>query len=433
MKCSAIYHFISSFFIALWATLFFLPLSLMIPKKNGRITVIGRERGTFSDNAKHIFLFLHEHTAAAFSCIFLTSSHKTMAQLRQYSLPCLFYPSCKGAYWLLTSEFVLMDSAEWIHGGKFQLSRASKTIQLWHGAPLKEIELPLFRRRLEKLPVALRFLLKIQKKIIGRYPQYYALLSTSDYFTRKAFSTSFKAKHFLDFGYPRNDSIFKARKDSKQHSSLWINCDQQAMERVKEARTDRQTIILYAPTFRSDLSPPFAENILSLQTLNTFSKNNNFLFIMKLHPLMANQIHGEDFSHICHYNPKSDIYPALPLMDCLVTDYSSIYFDYLLLDRPILFFAYDLQHYRQDERNLLFEYQKMAPGTICNNQQELFNALLELTEDPWQTERKKVRNRVFDYVDDKAGARILEFLESTSAIQKGSDTTVASNNQPHPN
>ncbi len=154
---------------------------------------------------------------------------------------------------------------------------------------------------------------------------------------------------------------------------------------------------------------------------------------MKLHPLMANQIHGEDFSHICYYNPQNDIYPALPLMDCLVTDYSSIYFDYLLLDRPILFFAYDLQHYRQDERNLLFEYQEMAPGTICNNQQELLNALLELTEDPWQTERKKVRNRVFDYVDDKAGARILEFLENTSTIQKGNNTTVASNDKPHPN
>ena len=304
-----------------------------------------------------------------------------------------------------------MDSAEWISGGKFQLASGSKTIQLWHGAPLKEIELPLHGKRLQKLSLLPRFILQIQKKMIGRYPEYYALITTSNFFTKTAFSSAFKAGYFLECGYPRNDAMLKARGDNERHSSLWINCDHDALQKIDAARRNQLRIILYAPTFRSDLSSPFAEH-LSLQSLDNYASIHNFLFIMKLHPLMAGQIQVNNFSHIIHYDPAADIYPALPLMDCLITDYSSIYFDYLLLDKPIIFFPYDLQHYVTDERTLLFDYTEMTPGKLCNTQEELQAALLEPDTEYWEGRRKEVRDKVFDHNDDQAGTRLFRFLTS---------------------
>ncbi|MFV9644277.1 MAG: CDP-glycerol glycerophosphotransferase family protein [Desulfobacterales bacterium] len=412
------YHFFALMFSALVATVFFLPLSLVIPKKKGRIVVIGRERGTFSDNTKHFFLFLQGNTNSVFSAVFLSSNRKTIAQLRRHFLPCLFYPSLRGLYWLLTAEFIIMDNAEWISGGKFQLTAGSKLIQLWHGAPLKEIELPMHQRRLQRLSFLYRLVLQAQKKIIGRYPDYYAIVSTSEFFTQKVFSSAFRARHFVEYGYPRNDAILKAQGDSRHNSPIWINCDMQALQVIDKARDNSLRTILYAPTFRSDLSSPFSEH-LSLQDLNNFASAHKILLVMKLHPYMANQVHTQNLSHIVHYAPECDIYPALSLIDCLVTDYSSIYFDYLLLDRPIIFFPYDFDHYIADERKLLFDYIDMAPGQLCKTRIDLQSALSAPDTEYWATRRNEVRNKVFNHLDDKAGQRLYNFLRDKSLQHKG--------------
>ncbi|OQX58560.1 hypothetical protein B5M50_04200 [candidate division KSB1 bacterium 4484_219] len=409
-----LYQFFTLFLSAIFATLFFRPLSYFVPKKKGRVVVIGREGGTFSDNAKHFFLFLYENSTSVFSAVFLTSNRKTFSQLRHYSLPCLMYPGLSALYWLLTAEFVIMDSADWISGGKFQLTVRSKTVQLWHGAPLKEIGLPLYRRRLRGRSLIFRLVLQFQKKITGRYPDNYIFLSTSEFFTQKVFLNAFKARNFVEYGYPRNDAILKAQRDRHRNSLLWINCDPKALQLIDKARDDHLRIILYAPTFRSNLSSPFSDNILSLHGLNNFVSAHKILLVMKLHPFMAGQVHAENLTHIVHYVPECDIYPALSLVDCLITDYSSIYFDYLLLDRPIIFFPYDFDKYVEDDRKLFFDYIEMAPGKICENQVELQEAMLMSDTVYWATRRGEVRDKVFDHFDDNAGQRLYDFLRESS-------------------
>ena len=81
--------------------------------------------------------------------------------------------------------------------------------------------------------------------------------------------------------------------------------------------------------------------------------------------LLAGGRVAADLPNVIHYDPTADVYPALADVDLLVTDYSSIYFDFLLLDRPIVFFANDLDLYLRRERHLLFEYRDMTPGPIA--------------------------------------------------------------------
>lgn len=135
------------------------------------------------------------------------------------------------------------------------------------------------------------------------------------------------------------------------------------------------------------------------------------LIIMKLHPTM--QISAVDASHQCilHYNPSADIYPALSLFDILITNYSSIYFDYLLLDRPIIFFPYDFEQYISEEKKLLFDYHDMAPGPICATQAEVETAILQTSSNLFSKERADVLKLVFTHCDARASSRLWEIIQ----------------------
>ena len=77
----------------------------------------------------------------------------------------------------------------------------------------------------------------------------------------------------------------------------------------------------------------------------------------------------------------ADVYTFLSEVDILITDYSSIYFDYLLWERPIIFFPYDLEYYRDEDRGLIFEYDEYTPGPKIFNAKELENVLSKGIDD----------------------------------------------------
>jgi CDP-glycerol glycerophosphotransferase len=399
---------------ALLAWLFLFPLTRVVPRRKNRFLVIGRNSKYFTDNAKHFFLFLTTLPQTEAEPVFLTRDRATHAMLREAGLATVFFPGWQAMFQLLTAEYIVVDNGDWIEQGKFQLSRGAGIIQLWHGAPLKEIELPLRDRTWQKLPGLLRFFLRIQKIITGRYSQVDFLISTSEFFTDQAFKTAFHSRRVINTGYPRNDAILRCRGERKMTDPVWLNTDQAIISRLITADTCQQTgqlkKVLYAPTFRNSMASPFTQNILDLTRLDRFAEKNSLLFVMKLHPLMAETLPAGKYQNILCYAPLADIYPALSLFDVLITDYSSIYFDFLLLDRPLIFFSYDYDAYLREDRRLLFDYQQMAPGMICSCQQEVEQALLRTARDDFTEKRKEVQRLVFDDSDCKASQRIWQAI-----------------------
>ena len=167
------------------------------------------------------------------------------------------------------------------------------------------------------------------------------------------------------------------------------------------------------PTFR-DSGRDFLK-FLDLTTFNKFGLINNLLFIFKLHPdtLIKKR---ESLNNILFYESSKDIYPILPLSDLLITDYSSIYTDYLFLNKPILFFPFDKEEYIKNDRAFQFDYDEFTPGPKAYNQQELERLILNiLNDDHFANQRDKIKKLAFKYDDDKASERI--FYE----IMKGYD------------
>ncbi len=93
-------------------------------------------------------------------------------------------------------------------------------------------------------------------------------------------------------------------------------------------------------------------------------KKNKIVIVTKLH--FASKMFHNDFitdnDLLINLDESLDVYPILKESDLLITDYSSVYFDYLYLDREIVFYPYDLDYYKNDDRGLMFEYNEFTPG-----------------------------------------------------------------------
>ena len=205
--------------------------------------------------------------------------------------------------------------------------------------------------------------------------------STSNWTNETNFKSIFSAKEFLNLGYPRNDIFFK----DEDNLDLMF-CDKQVYEIVKNNNYNK--IILYMPTHRENST----KIALDLNKLNKKLQEINSLFIIKLHPFVLEfykHTYKELFSNIVFHNANGDIYPLLKYVDVLVSDYSSIVYDFLLLNKPIIFYNYDIDEYKKNV-SLLFDYNEFSPGIKVETQDELENSFLQ--ENLYFKQREKIKN-----------------------------------------
>ena len=135
------------------------------------------------------------------------------------------------------------------------------------------------------------------------------------------------------------------------------------------------------PTWR-DNGRNFIETAgFDLSILNNILIKNNELFIFKLHSkTIINLEKIKNYSNIIVLNNSYDIYPILPFTDMLITDYSSIYTDYLLLKKDIVIFDFDKEEYMSKDRDLLLDFDKYTPGTRAHNFSELCSIISNHTD-----------------------------------------------------
>ena len=130
----------------------------------------------------------------------------------------------------------------------------------------------------------------------------------------------------------------------------------------------------------------------------------------------------KEYSHIQYMSHQKalDINRILYHIDVLITDYSSIFYDFLVLDRPVIFSPFDLEEYQRIDRELYENYTDAVPGPVCKNWNEVIIELEKYfsNEDSYQTERKSVFNQFFKYSDKQNSERIINtitnYLNSTA-------------------
>lgn len=377
--------------------LFIAPIALLIPKRKDWVAVIGRQNGQFLDNAKYFFLQA-DANEPSMRFVFITERIDVVNNIQKHGLEAIRYPSLQGAWFMLRCSNVVVDEASWYARFRFFLLFGAKKIQLWHGVGCKWVEAKLWKHHIGKYrwlshPIILNTRL-IAYWIVGRRIKYSVVLCTSDFYRKEVFEPAFMAKIFLVAGYPRNDF---AQSLTGKHSELACsNIDKNIRISLSDWIKQGKRLVLITPTFRDSGSVPMQLNREILDEIDAFAEKNNIEFIFKFHPLEKNTdyISGKHF-HIC--NRDSDVYPLFPYLSALVTDYSSISMDFLLVDKPLLFLIPKNDDYVEKDRELQFDPHSMMPGPFVPDWSSLQTALLnEWSHDNYASERASLLSKAFD-------------------------------------
>ena len=199
------------------------------------------------------------------------------------------------------------------------------------------------------------------------------------------------------FGIPRTDALAPSpRRDAAEREM-----------RARLGLTDNRTTILYAPTFRgADLKGVRAPELLDIAALHRVL-GDQYRLILRLHPFVksAMRIPDEARDFVVDASREPDVNEVMLAADILVTDYSSIIFEYSLLNRPMAFLAPDLDAYER-ERGFFFDYRSGVPGPVVDTTEQLITWINAKAFDLQRVANFATES--FDVMDGHATERLVE-------------------------
>lgn len=211
------------------------------------------------------------------------------------------------------------------------------------------------------------------------------------------------------FGLAKNTAIVKPLGVSRTDRYFKENARQSAIQSIEESgiRLNGRKIILYAPTFRGDIRSAKAP---VLPDLSLFYERfrNDYVLLIKQHPFIKDKIEvpAEYVDFAMEISDKVLTEELILASDILITDYSSIIFEYALMQRPILFFAYDLEDY-YDERGFYYPYENFVPGPVLRSTEEIIHQIEHIKQ--FDIEKLKgFRQQYMSGCDGCSTKRILE-------------------------
>lgn len=369
------------------------------PKKDNCVIFMGRIGGALIDNVKYAYLDCVRHFPEL-AGYFLTHDPAQRDLLARHNLPVLLFPDPDAVQICARASVVVSDDFWWrAHSPVHALLQEARTFQLWHGIPLKAIGFP-------EIESSVNMTAEKAEYLRANYSGYDAVLSTSPHFTKHAFARAFGASDFPELGYPRNDGML--RPPDKYDM---LNVDAELYGELRQRRKDGWRVVFYMPTFRDTGGDPFTDGALTPNRLVDFADKNKVVFVCKFHPYVQARISSNAGAvRVCASH--TDPYPLLRLADALVTDYSSIYFDYLLLRRPIVFFQYDHEAYVTRNRELMLDMDAVTPGSKAADEDALYRVLAQVLDegDPYAWERDELLRLSFAHQDAGSGRRVNEYV-----------------------
>lgn len=303
------------------------------------------------------------------------------------------YKKClaKAKYWIFNYKI-----PDFLYPKKNQIF-----VQCWHGTPLKRLGCDL-----EHFDNVLNTIDGIKKRYKIEASKFTYFISPSKFASEK-FISAWNLKEIgkeniiVEEGYPRNDFLFNYKEK-----------DVQQIRKKLGIENDNRKIILYAPTYRSDqhqtgLGYVYKEEIDFKKMEEKFGKE--YLILFRPHYFIANSFDFDKYKGFV-YNVANidDINELYIISDILITDYSSVFFDYANLKRPMIFFMYDLEHYKNESNGFYIDLNEL-PGPIVETQEDLEKSIEDVDFNIGSSKKYKEFNEKYNYLDDgNASKRVIE-------------------------
>jgi len=359
------------------------------------------EREIFADNSKYLFLYVHHHHKDI-RPIWICKDRMICKVLNQHGFEAHYMNSLKGIYLSLRAGATIADA--FLSMANWQLSGGSLFIQLWHGKGPKKIGY--------NSPYGFQRYSKFLHPYLFQIP---AFQIASSPFTAELVASSFgipKEKVKVT-GLPKYDVYTNPEPGSK------IDQNTELEQKIIAAKKNNQRVFLYTPTFRPDGTSPLIN--ISLEDLDKGLSQKDIKIIISLHPKFSvkNWMPDKEFRHIDFAPAGYDLYPILPMADGLITDYSSTYVDFLLLNKPIIFFPFDIDVYKE-KMGIHEEFWDLMPGPHVKTSSELVKAIASYDDSLWKVKRREVTDKLHTFKDGGASKRIVKEITTRFNLERPS-------------
>lgn len=357
-------------------------LGLCLPKDRRLFIFGGRQYG---GNTAPLFERCAEK---GLSGVWLTTNARILAEGR----PGVVDARSLGGLWLAARArgVVLTHSLGDFAPARFS-SRRTLILNVWHGMPLKRISTadPRFKTRSYA---------RSNLREMGRFAAMFATSTEMARLFAETFHLTADKVHIT--GQPRTDILFAAEAPDPD-------------VRFEPPLPPHTKRVLYCPTWREGTPVrlfPFPDR--DLEALQALLEAEDAVLYVRTHPNDPGGLKARDRRIVPLQGDKvTEITDVLPRFDALVTDYSSVWYDYLLLDRPTIFLPYDLAEYAEAP-GFYLPFEQIAAGPCVFDQAGFVAALRQALHEPraFAAERARVSALVYDHVDGGATARVLQVI-----------------------
>ena len=285
-------------------------------------------------------------------------------------------------------------------------------LQCWHGTPLKRLGCDL-----ENFDNLLNSLDGMKKRYKMEAEKFSYFISPSKFASEK-FTSAWNLKEIgkenimIEKGYPRNDFLFNYTEKDIENMKRKI-LGYYYLEYEKNIK--KKKIILYAPTYRANQHETGVGYVYKNEV--DFDKlreklGDDYIILFRPHYFIANAFDFEKYDgFVYNVSDIDDINGLYIISDILITDYSSVFFDYANLKRPMIFYMYDLEHYRDESNGFYIDVNKELPGKIVRTDDELIDEIERVSKEFKYDDKYKKFNDTYNYLDDgNASKRVLDVV-----------------------
>ena len=316
-----------------------------------KIWVFGSRFDKFTDNTKYFFLEnLERSKKDSLRFIWISRDKKVREMVKNLGGECYSGRSIKGLYISLLAKYKLINC--W--GDDIGLKHTANgcLINFWHGLPLKSIEYDIASGPQAKSYTNIFTKIRYRITLLRKNDFFF---NSSEFFESKM-KSSLRPEKIFNLGSPRLDIL---KKEPNEVLEFLKKNNFNSTLRFIEGLNQYDKVYIYMPTFR-DSGRIWTEELKRyFSTINHYLKSTNACMVFKLHQndkSLRSIALGQSNIILCDLD---DAYPILPFTDCMISDYSSIIFDYMILQKQIILFPFDKKAYISNNRGLYFEYDEL--------------------------------------------------------------------------
>ena len=315
---------------------------------------------SYSDSPKYLYEYLYDKYGDQYRFIWCLNRRTREVKgrpsiCRRHSLRYVYY-TARAKYFICNTR-----QPAW-----FKKRKETVFVETWHGTPLKKLAFDL---------EDIHAVSQDHKKLFYSQSKEWDYLVSANRFSTDVFERAFcfPREKIIETGYPRNDILYS------EHAGRIAEEVKRELGIPKGKR-----VILYAPTWRDNQFYEKAKYkftlVLDLERMRREFGNDSVL-LLRTHYYIADRLELSGLDDFV-YNGSGygDVSRLYLVSDICITDYSSVFFDFANLKRPLLFFAYDLEDYKEEIRGMYLDMEKELPGPVVQTNDELIDALRHLDE-----------------------------------------------------